>query len=216
MIKQVRYILGTWILLLVMVLNVSFTSDAYTEEEKQQAKAWLSAHGYSPDMGGASQAYQDYLNGKFDEELGYDTNGDGIPAATTEGTSQSVEETTTKAEESTTESAEKQKQGSSTETKPSDKKETAESEKQKNTSTVETEQQIQEEEQSQTAKTTLQEGRSAKQKSAKQQESGNDKTLYRTDKKEIYKKAAIVTVLSVLVMLLIDLFLHLKKRKSSI
>ena len=43
---------------------------AYTDEEKAQAKAWLSAHGYSPDAGGAAAAYQDYLNGKFDEELG--------------------------------------------------------------------------------------------------------------------------------------------------
>lgn len=38
----------------------------YTEEQKQQAKAWLSAHGYAPTQAGASQAYQDYLNGKFD------------------------------------------------------------------------------------------------------------------------------------------------------
>ena len=55
---------------LVLCAGAATTSHAYTEEEKQQAKAWLSAHGYSPDMGGASQAYQDYLNGKFDEELG--------------------------------------------------------------------------------------------------------------------------------------------------
>lgn len=38
---------------------------AYTEEEKEQAKAWLSANGYPPTMAGAEQAYQDYLNGKF-------------------------------------------------------------------------------------------------------------------------------------------------------
>lgn len=62
------------------VLFLSFglctNAHAYTEEEKQQAKAWLSAHGYSPDAGGASQAYQDYLNGKFDEELGRNTTED--------------------------------------------------------------------------------------------------------------------------------------------
>lgn len=78
-----------------MVWNVSLTAHAYTEEEKAQAKAWLSAHGYSPDMGGANQAYQDYLNGKFDEELGIDVNGDGIPATTqttTEGATASTEE----------------------------------------------------------------------------------------------------------------------------
>lgn len=41
-------------------------SYAYTEEEKEAAKAWLSANGYSPDASGAAQAYQDYLDGKFD------------------------------------------------------------------------------------------------------------------------------------------------------
>lgn len=40
---------------------------AYTEEEKQMAKQWLSAHGYAPTRAGAEQAYQDYLNGKFDD-----------------------------------------------------------------------------------------------------------------------------------------------------
>ena len=51
-------------------MTIPHTSYAYTEEEKAQAKAWLSAHGYSPDYGGASQAYQDYLTGQFDAELG--------------------------------------------------------------------------------------------------------------------------------------------------
>lgn len=45
------------------------THAEYTQEEKEQAKAWLSAHGYAPTREGAAQAYQDYLNGKFDEEL---------------------------------------------------------------------------------------------------------------------------------------------------
>lgn len=87
--KRMIHIISTLIVLMMLVLNFSFTSNAYTEEEKQQAKAWLSAHGYSPDMGGASQAYQDYLNGKFDEELGIDVNGDGIPASTESSTEQS-------------------------------------------------------------------------------------------------------------------------------
>lgn len=60
-------------LILTLGLSIHTTSYAYTEEEIAQAKAWLSAHGYSPDAGGASQAYQDYLNGKFDEELGITT-----------------------------------------------------------------------------------------------------------------------------------------------
>lgn len=42
---------------------------AYTEEEKQMAKEWLSAHGYPPTRSGAEQAYQDYLDGKFDDLL---------------------------------------------------------------------------------------------------------------------------------------------------
>ena len=38
---------------------------AYSEEEIEAAKEWLSANGYSPTRAGAEQAYQDYLNGKF-------------------------------------------------------------------------------------------------------------------------------------------------------
>lgn len=38
---------------------------AYTEEQKQEAKAWLSAHGYPATKEGAYQAYQDYLSGKL-------------------------------------------------------------------------------------------------------------------------------------------------------
>lgn len=45
--------------------NNSTTVKAYTEKQKQQAKAWLSAHGYSPTRGGAAQAYADYKSGKL-------------------------------------------------------------------------------------------------------------------------------------------------------
>ena len=38
---------------------------AYTQEEIDAAKAWLSANGYSPDEAGAAAAYADYMNGKF-------------------------------------------------------------------------------------------------------------------------------------------------------
>ena len=38
----------------------------YTDEEKQQAKSWLSSHGYPPTRAGAEQAYQDYMDGKID------------------------------------------------------------------------------------------------------------------------------------------------------
>lgn len=56
-----------------LLLGCSMPSYAYTEEQIAQARAWLSAHGYSPDRGGAAAAYQDYLNGRFDEELGRTT-----------------------------------------------------------------------------------------------------------------------------------------------
>ncbi len=104
--KTMRLFFGTLMVTLLLVCSVSFTSYAYTEEEKAQAKAWLSAHGYSPDWGGANQAYQDYLNGKFDEELGVDVNGDGIPATTQAGTesASSQDETESTTEEKTEES----------------------------------------------------------------------------------------------------------------
>ena len=43
-------------------------TSGYTEEEKNAVKAWLSAHGYPPTRAGAEQAYQDFLNGKFDDD----------------------------------------------------------------------------------------------------------------------------------------------------
>lgn len=68
--NKIKYILIGFCLVVTGLFFYGAKVKAYTEEEKQQAKAWLSAHGYSPDAGGASAAYQDYLNGKFDEELG--------------------------------------------------------------------------------------------------------------------------------------------------
>ena len=35
-------------------------------KQKQQAKSWLSSHGYPPTRAGAEQAYQDYMDGKID------------------------------------------------------------------------------------------------------------------------------------------------------
>lgn len=65
MIKKVLLVL---ILMFSMVNICAHTTDiyAYTEEEKQQAKSWLSSHGYPPTRAGAEQAYQDYLDGKLD------------------------------------------------------------------------------------------------------------------------------------------------------
>ena len=60
------------LLVLMLILGaVTITSRpvatyAYTDEEKQQAKSWLSSHGYPPTRAGAEQAYQDYMDGKID------------------------------------------------------------------------------------------------------------------------------------------------------
>lgn len=69
--KQRRFV----IILIVLCMVGSFittlpmentkTVKAYTKEQKQQAKAWLSAHGYPATKEGAYQAYQDYLEGKL-------------------------------------------------------------------------------------------------------------------------------------------------------
>ncbi|MBR1507723.1 MAG: hypothetical protein IJ619_06955 [Eubacterium sp.] len=42
--------------------------DDYTPEQKAQAKAWLSAHGYPPTRAGANQAYADFMAGKFNND----------------------------------------------------------------------------------------------------------------------------------------------------
>ncbi len=76
-------------------------TSGYTEEEKNAAKAWLSAHGYPPTRAGAEQAYQDFLNGKFDNDpqvrkykgldTETDTNGSG-DSSNSSGSSESNEE----------------------------------------------------------------------------------------------------------------------------
>lgn len=63
-------------LLIIIILSVTVSpviwpehkANAYTEEQKEQAKAWLSSHGYSPTKEGAYKAYQDYKDGKFDKD----------------------------------------------------------------------------------------------------------------------------------------------------
>lgn len=104
-----------WMLMVIILLSFSAgsVSHAYTEEEIQQAKAWLSAHGYSPDAGGASQAYQDYLDGKFDEELGISTTEQVTTGVTEENPQESSEKTT-----ETHQKEEKEKTGRNEETAP--------------------------------------------------------------------------------------------------
>lgn len=62
--KKSKFVIITLSLLIALFFSVTSTK-AYTEEEKQQAKAWLSAHGYSPTRAGAYQAYEDYKSGKL-------------------------------------------------------------------------------------------------------------------------------------------------------
>ena len=97
--RQISRVLSVILVIVCLVFSICDVTFAYTEEEKAQAKAWLSAHGYSPDEGGASQAYADYLNGKFDEELGVDTNGDGIPPSADSTEQNTSEEGNTSTEE---------------------------------------------------------------------------------------------------------------------
>ena len=73
-----------------LMIGFSMPSHAYTEEEIAQARAWLSSQGYSPDRSGAAAAYGDYLNGRFDEELGRTTT-----ESTTENDSNSTEDSRT-------------------------------------------------------------------------------------------------------------------------
>lgn len=209
--KQIRYVLGTLILLLVVVFNLAYTANAYTEEEKQQAKAWLSAHGYSPDMGGANQAYEDYLNGKFDEELGYDTNGDGIPASTTETTE-------TSSEDSSTEAAVKPKQGTSTEKVPSDEEKptkdntkngTASGEDDAAVPQTEPEQQTEESEPQQAAEEIPAKDKPATQKDTRQSEAkGGNIAWYNPQNKGTYQDALIVITLAVLALVVMSVFVR--------
>lgn len=113
MVKKVFGMLVAFGMILMIGLSIHTTSYAYTEEEKAQAKAWLSAHGYSPDAAGASQAYQDYLDGKFDEELGITTESAQSSETTTEGESSEQDTETTADENKKTENGESEDSGKS-------------------------------------------------------------------------------------------------------
>lgn len=96
--KRVIHLILILFSVAVLCFGSYTTVHAYTQEQIQQAKAWLSAHGYSPDEAGANQAYQDYLNGKFDEELGITTT-----EQTTTGTTEARSTGTRTTEHRTTE-----------------------------------------------------------------------------------------------------------------
>ena len=182
--RQIIYFVIALCTFFMLCFSVGTRTYAYTEEEKQQAKAWLSAHGYSPDMSGANQAYQDYLNGKFDEELGI--------ATTEQETTENAEPTTEDQTESTTEIQEDESQNevvkpsggtqSSGNYEPekalSDDVDTEESSEKEDTTEPE---QITEGEQDET-------------------EVSGDIVLYEEEKADTYKEAGIVILLSIMLV----------------
>ncbi|MBR6404183.1 MAG: hypothetical protein IKS48_12420 [Eubacterium sp.] len=109
------------VIICAFCLNVGFTVHAddeysgYSEEEKEAAKAWLSAHGYPPTRAGAEMAYQDYLNGKFDDDPDVAKyrrdNGDDTDST---NDTDPTEQTTETSEEKTTESTGEDKKSSDT------------------------------------------------------------------------------------------------------
>lgn len=213
--KRMNWILGITIVVLVMVFNITFTSHAYTEEQKAQAKAWLSAHGYSPDMGGANQAYQDYLNGKFDEELGVDVNGDGIPA-TTQTTENSTEEDTEEYADADVGEEDSTKLDEDEQNEMTDVTDEESADKEPSTDTdtaTEAGADAVEEAATQDAAGEVDE------KDAENQKAENDaaeaekeeSTLFLTEKWEEYQEGLLVIVLSVVLMLLAGLFIKGRK-----
>lgn len=119
--QRILRVVSMILVVICLVFSVCDTTFAYTEEEKEQAKAWLSAHGYSPDMNGANQAYEDYLNGKFDEELGVDTNGDGYPSSEESTEQNTSEESNTSTEEEKGATAAGQEDGANADSKGKEK-----------------------------------------------------------------------------------------------
>lgn len=109
--KYVLTKLKKYAMIVLMVLCVglssgqmSMTARAYTQEEIDAAKAWLSANGYSPDMGGAQAAYTDYMNGKFGAIPGLPE-----PKNTTQPATQEPQPEATKPEKQEEEKPEKEK-----------------------------------------------------------------------------------------------------------
>lgn len=197
--NRMRHMIGTLILVAMVVLNLSFTSSAYTEEQKQQAKAWLSAHGYSPDMGGANQAYQDYLNGKFDEELGVDVNGDGIPASTEVSTEAATEASgENAAEEDTEETGTSEAMEDLSGNQDESAAESVEDADETTTETMEEKEQSTQENVEAVSAEGIEEVSQA-------ETPDEESTLYQPEKEDEYREAAIVIVLAVVLMLLAGL-----------
>ncbi|MBP3852250.1 MAG: hypothetical protein J6D36_06880 [Erysipelotrichaceae bacterium] len=68
-IQQLKIILGVMAMTFFLAIS-PIQASAYTQEQKQAAKAWLSSHGYPATEDGAWQAYSDWLDGKWWDEFG--------------------------------------------------------------------------------------------------------------------------------------------------
>ena len=193
--KKAILFLGFGITVLICGIGVGTTSNAYTEEEKAAAKAWLSAHGYSPDAGGASQAYQDYLDGKFDEELGITSE---------EASTQTSEEESATGTESTSENGTEEKNdqknseadsvaasGNKVEVQNTKDAETASTEEGQSVSSENTEEQKVDEKQS------------VSEDESKEPEKKQQITLYQKEKKDTYLEAVMVVLFSIVLLVVI-------------
>lgn len=188
--KNIRYILAMVCMLMVLCLSAGTTSYAYTEEEKAQAKAWLSAHGYSPDAGGASQAYQDYLNGKFDEELGITR----TEQASSE-TSEAVTEATTEIQSSAEKTTEQTSSSGESEAGKADP-DAGGGETDSQDTTAES---VQKEETAQTTEAETVAENEGIQKNQEKEVNGAI-TWYRPERETAYRNAAVVILLSVMLV----------------
>jgi len=190
--KKIIHLILVMVAAAVFSFSICLPSHAYTEEEKAQAKAWLSAHGYSPDAGGASQAYQDYLDGKFDEELGI---------STTEAPAADEPEVTT--EQSTKEDDEKEENGE----KPEQTEEApADSQGNLNTKKAETSEDLEADGKSRPELTeSADEQIEEEPEDIRAQTIDGEKTvqtisLYRKENMDAYKEAGMIVVLSILLV----------------
>lgn len=184
-------------------MGMGTTSHAYTEEEKAAAKAWLSAHGYSPDAGGASQAYQDYLDGKFDEELGITTEEASTQTteeeSATDTKSTKKKDTEGKNEQENNEADSVTASGNKVEVQNTENSETTSAEEGQSVSSMNTEEQKVDEKQ----KVSYDE--------SKEQEQKQQITLYQKEKKDTYLEAVMVVLFSIVLLVVIKGILMLIK-----
>lgn len=115
-VKKCALILMMALCMAVVAQQAAVPVYAYTQEEKDAAKAWLSANGYSPDMAGAQAAYADYMNGKFGAipglpEPNVKPQEQVPPAEETEDTSQSDEEKDNKKDKKPKKNTQKDSEG---------------------------------------------------------------------------------------------------------